>query len=277
MDPPDVSTYLDYRRFLRDWFDWKKKANPRYSHRLFARKAGVRSPSLLLLVTEGKRNLTAATLDGFCDAMQLDGPARRHFVLLVRMDQAESSAERAEALEEILATKHFREARRLEAGGFRYMAHWWLPAIHELSRRRDFRADPAWVGAQLEPPIPTERAAEALGALLDLGLLAPDDEGIPRPTDASVVTPHEVADVAIQHYHTGMLHRALDAIDRFPQRRRHLLGLTVSIPESLVPIVKGRLNEVQRELLSLCDQAESEQVYQLSIAFFPLTNAAPEE
>lgn len=277
MEPPDVITYLDYRRFLRDWFDWKKADNSRYSHRLFARRAGVRSPSLLLLVSEGKRNLTAQTTQGFCDAMALDEPSTRHFSLLVRMDQAETSAERAEALEEILATKRFREARRLEAGGFQYMAHWWFPAIHELARRTDFRPDPAWIAAQLDPPVPVDRAAQALEALLDIGLLAPDDEGVPRPTDASVVTPHEVADVAIQAYHEGMLRRAVESIDRFPRSQRHLLGLTVAIPGSLVPVVKARLNEVQRELLSLCDQPAHEQVYQLSIAFFPLTNQTSEE
>ncbi|MEO0606297.1 MAG: TIGR02147 family protein, partial [Myxococcota bacterium] len=72
MGAPDVITYLDYRRFLHDWFEWKKTENARYSHRLFARRAGVRSPSLLLLVTEGKRNLTAVTTAGFCEAMGLD-------------------------------------------------------------------------------------------------------------------------------------------------------------------------------------------------------------
>ena len=273
MHAPDVIEYLDYRRFLRDWFDWKKTDNPRYSHRLFARRAGVRSPSLLLLVSEGKRNLTPQTLEGFCTAIGLEGASARHFTLLVRRDQAETSAERTEALEAILATQHFREARRLAAAAFSYFRHWWFTALHELAHRPDFQADPAWMAAQLRPTIAPEQAAEALEALLELGLLAEDEAGVPRPTDRSVVTPHEVADVAFNRYHEGMLERATEAIERFTADDRHVLGLTVAIPAHLVPRVKKRLNEVQRELLSLCDQEPREQVYQLSMAFFPLSAA----
>ncbi len=273
MPPPDVSTYLDYRRFLRDWFDWKKAENPRYSHRLFARRAGVRSPSLLLLVADGRRNLTAQTTEAFCQAIGLQDDAARHFALLVRLDQAESSAERDEALEQILATKHFREARRLEAASFEYFAHWWFPALHELARRSDFRADPAWMAAALRPGISEEQAQAALKALLELGLLAPDEAGVPRPTDRSAVTAHEVENVAFNAYHRGMLERATEAVPRFEPQERHILGLTVAIPRDLVPRVKERLNEMQRELLALCDQAPPEQVFQLSMAFFPLSGS----
>ena len=72
MTTPDLYTYLDYRQFLRDWFQQKKQDNPRYSHRLFARRAGQRSPSMLLFVMEGKRNLTPKTAAAFAQAMGFD-------------------------------------------------------------------------------------------------------------------------------------------------------------------------------------------------------------
>lgn len=271
MSAPDVVTYLSYRSFLKDWFAWKKSSNPRYSHRLFARRAGVRSPSLLLLVADGKRNLTPQTTESFAAAMDLDEASARFFTLLVRLDQAETAAGREEALEGILATKGFREARRLDAAASQYFARWWFPALHELARRADFEADPAWIAARLVPAVPEEAIDEALQALLALGLLAPDADGVPRPTDRTVVTPHEVSDVAFHQYHTQMLAHASTSLSRVPQPERHVLGLTVSIPQALVPVVKDRLNEIQRELLALCEQDPREQVYQLSIAFFPLS------
>lgn len=271
MDAPDLYTYLDYRRFLRDWFDWKKASNPRYSHRLFAKKAGQRSPSLLLLVMDGRRNLTAQTTAAFVAAMGLDEGAARFFSLLVRFDQAESSEERAALQAEILATRGYREARQVDAAAVRYFENWYFPAIHELAQLAAFRPDPAWIASALVPPIRPVEAAEALDALLVLGLLAPDGDGVPRPTDASVVTPHEVLESAFTRYHLGMLERARESVRRFPQPERHVLGLTVSIPVAMLPEVKARLNEIQRELLALCDKAPRERVYQLSIAFFPLS------
>ena len=39
MSLPDLYAYLDYRKYLEDWFDARKAANPRFSHRMFARRA----------------------------------------------------------------------------------------------------------------------------------------------------------------------------------------------------------------------------------------------
>ena len=50
---PVVFGYLDYRKYLRDWFDAKKLRNPRYSHRAFSRRTGQRSPSFLADVIKG--------------------------------------------------------------------------------------------------------------------------------------------------------------------------------------------------------------------------------
>ena len=87
-DPrPDIFSYLDHRAYLDDWFQWKKEENPRFSHRLFARKAGQRSPSLLLSVIKGKRNLTDATAVAFAGAMQLSEEEEGIFLLLIRLER----------------------------------------------------------------------------------------------------------------------------------------------------------------------------------------------
>jgi len=277
MGAPDIYTYLDYRLFLRDWFHAKKAENPRYSHRLFARRAQQKSPSMLLFVMEGKRNLKPKTVGLFAAAMGLDEDATRFFTELVNLDQAGLPGERATALAEVMKTTRFREARSLDSDALAYFSHWYFPAIHELAHRVDFRADPEWIARTMCPAITVDQAKEALTALLELGLLAADDTGTPRPTDASAVTPHEVFDAAVNAYHEGMLARAQDAVRNFRQSERHILGVTTAIPESLVPTIKAQLNEVQRALLSACEEHPKERVYQVSIAFFPLTRSTEED
>ena len=72
---PDIFGYLNYREYLRSWFSWKKTVNPRFSYRLFARLSGQRSPSLLLHVIEGKRNLTPALVASYQKALKLSQKA----------------------------------------------------------------------------------------------------------------------------------------------------------------------------------------------------------
>src|SRR5688572_1066392 len=110
-EPPDLFAYLDYRAWLRDWFAAQKAADARFSHRLFTRRAGVRSPSLLAEVVAGKRNLTAATLEGFVRALRLDHEEALFFAALVQLDQAETEDEKNAAWEQASASRRFRTAR----------------------------------------------------------------------------------------------------------------------------------------------------------------------
>ena len=149
---PQVHRYLDFRKFLGDWFTAKKQLNPKFSHRMFARLAGQKSPSLLHHVIRGDRNLTAFTTEAFARAMKLPASEAAFFGLLVKLGQATTDEERNEAWERIAATRRFREARTVEGAGFEYLSHWYYPAIRELALRPDFVADPDWVAERLRAP-----------------------------------------------------------------------------------------------------------------------------
>ncbi len=274
---PDIYAYLDYRSYLQDWFAAHKAANPRYSHRLFARKAGHKNPSLLLLVTQGKRNLSGPNVEGFGKAMGLTADQHRFFDRLVRLGQAKTQQEQNEAWAEISASRRFREARGIDGRlGFEVISRWYYSATHELARRDDFEADPHWLARTLRPKITVAQARKALEALTSLGLLAPDDNGKLAPQDASLATPHEVAGLAARNYHDGMLDLARRSITEVARTERHLCGVTVCIPQSLVPALKREFDAFQERLLDLCDGVEDapEQVYQAELALFPLSVAS---
>lgn len=271
--PPTVYDHLDFRVFLAAWFAAKKATNPRFSHRVFARQAGQKSPSLLHHVIEGKRNLTPATTESFATAMRLSTPDAAFFGLLVELGQAETDSDRNEAWERIAATRRFREARKIEGDGFEYLSRWYYPAIRELAHRPDFRDDPEWIARTLKPEISPARARRAVDALLGMGLLVRAPDGRLHPSEASVVTPHEVAGLAVHNYHHGMLERAREAIDGFSPEERHLGGVTVAVPASLVPRLKQEVAAFQERILHLCDTAPElrDRVYQLNLQLFPLS------
>ena len=276
---PTIFGYESYRKFLSDWFAAKKGANPRFSHRLFARLAGQRSPSLLLQVMQGKRNLTARTTRAFCHAMDFDGEECAHFHDLVAVDQATSEDEAEQARERLSARMRFRDARGLAGDSWSYLSCWYLPAIRELSVCDGWVGEPEWVSAHLRPPIPVAEADRALRQLEELGLLVRDEGGRLHAAEATIATAREVeADVAVT-YHLQMLTRAEEAISRFPADHRHLGAVTVAVPEELLPRLKRELSDFQERLLDLCDRTGGavRQVYQFNIQLFPLADAEPEE
>ncbi|MED5374557.1 MAG: TIGR02147 family protein [Myxococcota bacterium] len=273
MNVPDLYSTLDYRAWLRAWFDAKKQENPRFSHRMFVRMAKMRSPSSILQIMDGKRNLSPQSCRQLCDAMKLSAEDARTFALLVDFDQADTPEARDAAYQRLSATQRFKQAHRIEGESYRCLSRWYYPAIHELAQRPDWRAEPAWIAEQLRPPIAPQQAEEALRELQTLGMLQPDEQGTLRPQDGSLTTQQQVTGLAVHNYHRGMSARAQDAVRDFPSDQRHMLGLTVSIPAALVPQLKAELNAFQARLLDLCDGAEDhpEQVYQLNLQLFPLS------
>jgi len=271
---PDLYIYLDYRAWLRDWYEARKAANPRFSHRAFVRRTGQKSPSLLKDIIERRRNLTPALVKSFIKATKLDAENGRFFSLLVQLDQAKNPEERHSAWERVAATRRFREARQIEGDSFRYASGWWYPAIRELAARSDFQANPAWIARTLRPRITESQARTALETLFDLGMLVQQDDGIVQ-AEGAVVTPPEVLGLAVDNYHRGMLQLAREGIRGFEARERHYLGITVGIPPSLVPVLKQELNAFSERLLEICDGASEpvECVYQLNLSLFPLSQA----
>lgn len=268
----DVFQYVDYRRYLQEWFEAQKKVDDRFSHRHFARKAGVRSPSLLKEVVAGRRNLSSTTLEGFMQACRLKGEAASFFRSLVQFDQADNEEEKREAWLLISASRRFRSARPIDSAMMEYLSHWFIPAIRELALCGDLLDDPAAVARRLHPVISVSEARLALTTLKDLGMLQLEGEFL-RARDVSVATAHELTGYGVESYHRQMLTRAIDSIGGVPQEQRHVLGLTVAIPESLMPTLKAELDALQERLLHLCDeQAQgAERVYQVNLNVIPLS------
>ena len=269
-EAPDLFSYLDYRLYLGDWFTWRKLDNPRFSHRMFARLAGFRSPSLLHLVIKGERNITSRTLQSFIKALALDKEAAQFFSLLVELETGRDAEQKNLTWQRISATRRFQDARHIDGEAFRYLSRWYYPAIRELASCHGFRPDAAWIARKLQPKITTQQAEDALGTLFELGLLV-DNEGTVTATDQDAVTPHEVLGLAVHNYHLGMLTRAMEAIEGVRPPFRHLGAVTVAIPRGQVPALKRELAAFQERILHLCDGAGADQVYQVNLQLFPLS------
>lgn len=277
--PPDLYASLDFRAYLAAWFSWKKATHAGYSHRLFARRAGQKSPSLLKAVIDGKRNLTAATLEGFSAALGHTPEEARFFAALVALDQAQTDAERNAAWSVLSATQRFRAAHRIEGEAFRFFSHWWCVAVFELVKHPDFQPDPRWIARTLRPRITESEARRALRTLRELALIRTDGQGRVVQAEASVVTAQEVQGLAVSNYHREMSARAGEAVDGFEPGERHLLSVTVTVPPDLLPELKRELNAMQARLLDLCDSAHDRpgRVTQINLQLFPLAARLPDD
>jgi uncharacterized protein (TIGR02147 family) len=269
---PDIFEYLDYRKFLTDYYEAAKENIPGFSYRWFAKRAGYTSPNFLKLVMDGQRNLGAESVDRFADVLKFTQAQRTFFTDLVAFDQADTPEDKNAAFERLAASRRFRNARRIESAYFEYLSRWYYPAIREMVARTDFQEDAEWIARELLPPIPVAQVREALERLLELGLVCREEGGRLTRGDPSITTGHEVRSLAVGNYHRQMLQRAAESIELVPREQRDISALTVCVRAELVPDLKARIHAFREVLLEVCDRdTQPEVVYQINLQLFPLT------
>jgi uncharacterized protein (TIGR02147 family) len=273
-----VYDFLDYRAYLRAYYEEAKKTRPSFTFRLFSKLAGLRSPNFLKLVIDGQRNLGADSIVRFSEALGLDGLDAEFFADLVAFNQATSLTDKNRAFERIAASRRFRAARRIDGDLFSYLSHWYNPAIRELAGRSDFNEDPRWIASQVCPRISPAEAAEAMKLLLSLGLLVRDPEsGRVLRGEPTLTTEHEVRSLGAAAFHRQMMERAAESLDTVPRELRDLAALTVCISGKTASIVKERIHQFRETLTELCDSdKDGEIVYQLNVQWFPLSTTKEE-
>ncbi len=266
----DVFKYLDFRQFLADFYELKKRRG--YSYRAFSRAAGLGAPNYLKLVISGQRNLTAAMAERFAAACGLSGETASYFERLVAFNQSKTTEERNASYAQLAAFRRYRQAHRLEHAQAAYHEKWYLPAIRELCASPDFRADPRWVASVLRPTIEPVQAKHALDLLLTLGLLTRDEAGRLQQADPVVSTGAETQNMNIRNYHAEMMRRATAAMELFPAAERDISSLTLCVGPAALAQIKQRIKEFRRELLELAEgESQRSQALQINFQLFPLS------
>ncbi len=276
---PDIFAFLDYREYLRAYYDHAKQ-HRRFSYRAFSRRAGLRSPNYLKLVIDAERNLTREMARRFAAACGLQNQEALYFRLLVGFNQARTVEERNRWYRRLKRNRSYRQAHLLDLAYDVYHSHWYLPAIRELVASRDFKEDYGWIAQRLAPPIKPQQARMAVQTLLELDLLERDGQGKLLRKQATVSTGPEVHSLHLANFHRAMLDHAATSLDRLPAEQRDISSVTLCLDESGLEHVKRALQRFRRELLDI-DELEKNprQVIQVNFQLFPLTtlqDAEPE-
>ena len=271
-DELNVFSFIDYRAFLKAHYEHRKARSKSYSYRLFSRLAKVKSPNYLKLVIDGQRNLSPEMAERFAKACKLDDEGAEYFVDLVAFNQATTTKERDRLLRRLARFRGYRQAHQLDLRHAEYHRNWFVPAICELASRGDFDADPERIAEQLVPAITVEQARDALALLVELELLAPDEEGRLRRTEAVLTTGSQTSGVHIANFHRSMLDRAADAIDDVPAAERDISSITMCVGAERVQMIRKRVAELRKELIEIAVQdPEPRQVIQVNLQIFPLS------
>lgn len=274
----DIFRYLDYRSYLRDEFDERKRTRPGFSHRAFARMAGFKSSNYAMLVIQGKRNLSGDGIMRIARALKLRKSEAEFFENLVRFNQAASDIERNFHYARMSSNRRYAKAKPLEKGQFEYYSKWYIPVIREMVMLRDFKEDAAWIAARVQPPITPREAEAALALLIELGLIVRDGEGRLRQRDAHIASGDEVHQLSMTNFQREMIERAAASIEGTDARMREIGSVTFAVSQDMLVEAKRMIREFRSRLSGfLAGAAEADAVYQFNIQLFNVSRLEKKE
>lgn len=269
---PDIDPYDCYRRYLGDWFQVQKIRNPRFSHRLFARRAGFSSSAFLPLILQGKRNLTDRHLDGFVGALQLSPRGAAIFRALVAKGNARDEGARRSA-EAALRSARLGSARRVSSDQVRFYDSWRHVAVHQALDCIAVSDDLKSLRAFLRPAPTLAELRRSLELLETLHLVKRDAQGCWKTNDANLLGDSRLPSWRLREFQAQMIDLGKTAHERFPSgrtvERTETLAVGLPAAERIRDRVRRCLDEIVE--IALSDPGPPATVLQFNAQLFPLS------
>lgn len=269
-----VFDYDNFREFLRDKISDMRSKDTTLSYRNISKKMGFTSPNYILLVIDGKRNISAQAIAKLSKFIDLNKQEADFFKNLVMMNQAHSVEEKLAYQDQIYKASGYIKVRPVEYKQFQYFSHWALVALREMVELRFFDEDPAWISKHFfKDTVSKEEVSEFLKTLLDLKLLTRDNEGRLRKMDGHISLPPNVSLGFIFKFHKIMIEKASEALFKQKSKKRDITSITLPVQKDKIPEIKDFLDKMRQEFIAkFSSPQEGNAVYTLNSQFFEVAD-----
>lgn len=267
-----VFEYIDFRKFLSDYYTEKKERSRVFSFRYFSNKAGINSPSFLKHVIDGKRNLTRPVIEKFCAALGFSPKEELFFRNLVLFNQAKTAEEKQEYYTVLRTLAGGVSESVLEKDQYDYFSQWYNPVIRELICIHNYRGDYKKLGATVVPSITPSDAKKAVLLLERLRLVKKKTDGSYGQTSSAVTADSSILSMAVRAFTKTMIDHSKNAIDLFQKKERHISSVTMGVSAATYDVLAQEVEAFKDRLKAIVNRdTQSNRIYQMTISLFPVS------
>lgn len=272
MEQPKIESYLNYREFLSDFFEYKKNLNKNYSYRSFTMKAGLSSPSHLKMVIDGKRNLSDKSLSKIVKGFSFNSKTAEFLEAMVKFNQADDNQNRSNYFSRLIELRSKSSSlHKLENNSFKFLSNWYTVAIYVLVGTPDFVNDADWIQYKLNNKVSLSNINKSLEIMLDLSLIKFMGDKLVQ-SNGALSAGDDTKDIAVYDYHKQMLNLATEALDNVDNELKEFNGATVSISKDEIPLLKEKIRKFRKEINEITsNNNDGNDVYQVNVQLFPIS------
>ncbi len=274
----NVFDYTDYRKFLEDYYEERKAANPSFSYQVLAQKAGFTNKGFVYNLVKGKRGLSKSNFFKMREALGLNKYEAEYFENLVSFNRAKGLKEEKHYFERMSSLKSRGKAKSemqvIRKDQYDFYSTWHHSAVRSIIDMYDFKDDFKWLARMISPPITAKQAKHSVALLYKLGLIERERNGIYKVKEKNITTGTDVMGLAIQNFHKECAALSQNAIQNLPKEQRSISGLTMGISRPVYLKICEEILQFQNRIADLVSaDKDADKVYQLNFHMFPISKS----
>ncbi len=271
---PLINNYVSYRKYIIDWFNFKKKHRVGFSYRRFSNLLGLKSPNFMQLVLSGERNLSPELANKTAIKLGLTPDQQKYFLAMVQFEQSKNSEEQIELEKIMLVEKKKLITSNLEKARYEILSCWYHMLVRELVFLPNFEPSGDFISKALNGLISKDEADNSFKLLVEAGFIKMDDKGIYRSVEASIDTGDLTFSRSLmQTVHAQTLLAWGSNLEKLGPVEQELGVLHIPISTQKLPELRDRIRKFQDELIGwLCDENNPDRVIQVGTYMIPFSN-----
>lgn len=268
---PNIFDYVDYQKFLKDFYDYLKATQRGFSHRKFAKKANIKSWNYLKAVYDRKVHISKRYRENFAEGLGLKGKEKEYFFNLIEFGKTKNLKLKNKFYSKIKNRVRKYHQEEYQDSQYKLLSKWYYVVVRNLVNQKDFKFDPKWVSKKLRGYVTTKEASEALETLDELGVIKFKD-GKFVLASKHLTSSDELKSLAIRNFHSQMIPLAVKALKTNPLERREFQAITLGISKETAAKLKLKIKDFYKEVVDFVSEEHKEikpsEVWQLNFQLF---------
>ena len=266
-----IFDYQNYRRFLHDFIDYKKKTERDFSHREILRRMNISSTGFLSNIISARNNLTPTQIITCAKALRLTKKESVYFEAIVHFNQVKTIEEKQYFFNRMIKLQKAR-FKTLKPSQLSLFTKWHYPIIREILYYTPIKDDFKRLAKMVKPPISASEAQEAVEVLEKVGLIQKDNSGVYRHKEGTVTTGDDIQSYYVAQFQLNTIQQAENALQSIRATERDISVVTLKLSDQMFTRIKSEIHIFRKKILQLAEaDADQNRVYQCNINFFPVS------
>ncbi len=257
-------------------FDFLSIGDPEFTKSMICKKLGLpNSRSYFSDVLKGKF-LSPLKTPVMAKVFGLSADETKFFRTLVNFNQAFDDPNEKDILFEQLLTMSKPSATQINPKAYDYYRTWHHCVVRALLDIVDVSDNWADLAGLTYPKISKSEVNASKKLLIDLGIIARNENGFWKPNGKSITTGSFMRDQAILQFQTQILEMAQKAIINNSLIGQRVKTLLMTLSEDSYKRVLGAIDRFNNELTTIATQDENpaDRIYQLALVLFPYSQGS---